>query len=61
MKGYREGFDRSRTLIGSQRCVLPEEDLYGFDNPYYRYEVPCTAGDEATEPGYYNASIAVNN
>lgn len=51
--------DRSRMLIGSQRCVLPEKDLYDFDEADYRYYVECTAGDEITEPGYYNASIAV--
>eukprot|EP00193_Tetraselmis_chui_P006079 CAMPEP_0177755180 /NCGR_PEP_ID=MMETSP0491_2-20121128/2425_1 /TAXON_ID=63592 /ORGANISM="Tetraselmis chuii, Strain PLY429" /LENGTH=1350 /DNA_ID=CAMNT_0019270653 /DNA_START=165 /DNA_END=4213 /DNA_ORIENTATION=- len=59
LRSSSDALDRSRTLIGNQRCMLPEADLYGFDEDDYRYSVPCTAGDEITEPGFYNASIAV--
>jgi hypothetical protein len=54
--------DRSRLTIGSQRCELPEEG-FGFAYGSYNYlnYVMCTAGDDTSEPGFYNASFAVKN
>ena len=51
--------DRSRLTVGSQRCELPDEELYDFDTIDLLYNVECTAGDETSEPGFYNASLAL--
>ena len=51
--------DRSRLTVGSQRCELPDEELYDFGNINPRYDLECTAGDETSEPGFYNASVAL--
>ena len=53
------GFDRSRLVLGSQRCELPDEELYDFDIHNPRYALECYAGDELTEPGFYNATLTV--
>ena len=51
--------DRSRLTIGDQRCELPDEELYDFDTINPRYNLECTAGDGTSEPGFYNASVAL--
>jgi hypothetical protein len=54
-----DSIDRSRLTIGNQRCELPENDLYDFAYNQAYYNLKCRAGDEISEPGFYNASLAM--